>query len=199
MPLFKYGVLKGKVVDVRPVDSYDKTPHYEVHIRATKKDKSEENYRIAINVASKVKPSEVLYFVSEDFNSNQITIIPQYEEGFTEVTNENREIALDYIRGGLFDSKKMIPLPATKNGPDNDLKEVWLEESEYMPVRGRLSKGKIHCSCRMCRYEQYHSIPKAKHKAKLKAMQQEIDDYVYFPFSMSHILTNSNEMRNISH
>ncbi|GMX60966.1 hypothetical protein Elgi_73980 [Paenibacillus elgii] len=49
---------------------------------------------------------------------------------------------------------------------------------EYMPVRGALSKGKIHCSCRMCRYERErdHSIPKAKHKAKLKAMEQEIDE-----------------------
>jgi len=57
-----------------------------------------------------------------------------------------------------------------------------LRESEDMPERGRLSKGKIHCSCRMCRYKQFHSIPKAKHKAKLKAMEQEIDDYVYFLF-----------------
>lgn len=63
------------------------------------------------------------------------------------------------------------------------LKDVMLRESEYMPVRGTLSKGKIHCSCRICRYEQYHSIPRAKHKAKLKAMKQEIDDYVRFLFS----------------
>ncbi|EON72386.1 hypothetical protein ACMGD3_08545 [Lysinibacillus sphaericus] len=62
------------------------------------------------------------------------------------------------------------------------LKNVFLREDEYMPIRGTLSKGKIHCSCRMCRYEQYHAIPKAKHKAKLKAMEQEIDDYVYFLF-----------------
>ncbi|GAB0167657.1 hypothetical protein LSPCS325_10940 [Lysinibacillus sp. CTST325] len=69
------------------------------------------------------------------------------------------------------------------------LKNVWLEKSEYMPARGKLSKGKIHCSCRMCRYEQYHSIPKAKHKAKLKTMKQEIDEYVYFLFSFySHIV-----------
>ncbi len=59
-----------------------------------------------------------------------------------------------------------------------------LRESEFMPVLGTLSKGKIHCSCRMCRYEQYHSIPKAKHKAKLKAMKKEIDDYVYFLFTL---------------
>lgn len=57
------------------------------------------------------------------------------------------------------------------------LKNVFLLERNYMPVRGKLSKGKIHCSCRICRYEQYHSIPKAKHKAKLKAMKEEIDDH----------------------
>lgn len=50
-------------------------------------------------------------------------------------------------------------------------------EAEYMPVRGILSKGKVHCSCKICRYEQYYSIPKAKHKAKWVAMQKEIDDY----------------------
>ncbi|MFJ7700706.1 hypothetical protein [Lysinibacillus fusiformis] len=60
------------------------------------------------------------------------------------------------------------------------LQNVMLRKNESMPVRGTLSKGKVHCSCRMCRYEQYHSIPKAKHKAKLKAMEQEIDDDVYF-------------------
>ncbi|MGE8006602.1 hypothetical protein [Lysinibacillus sp. NPDC093216] len=62
-----------------------------------------------------------------------------------------------------------------------------LPGNEYKPIHGKLSKGKVHCSCRMCRYEQYHSIPKAKIKAKLKAMEQEIDEYVYFFFSMSQI------------
>ncbi len=61
-------------------------------------------------------------------------------------------------------------------------KRCLVTRKRRQPVRGRLSKGKIHCSCRMCRYEQYHSSPKAKLKAKLKAMEQEIDDYVYFPF-----------------
>ncbi|HDR7694758.1 YukJ family protein [Bacillus sp. CH_48] len=118
MPLFKYGVLKGKVFDVRPVNLKDRTPHYEVHIKAAGND-----YRIAINVASQDSPSEVLYYVSEDFNSEQITIIPTLEEGFTQVTNDNQDIALDYVRGNLFDPPKMIPLPATENGPDNDLNE----------------------------------------------------------------------------
>ena len=56
------------------------------------------------------------------------------------------------------------------------LKNVYLLEKESMPTRGTLSKGKVHCSCRMCRYAQYHGIPKTKYKAIWKAMQQGIDD-----------------------
>ena len=56
------------------------------------------------------------------------------------------------------------------------LKDVYQLEKESMPLPGTLSKGKVHCSCRMCRYEQYHGIPKEKYKAIWRAMQQEIDD-----------------------
>ena len=56
------------------------------------------------------------------------------------------------------------------------LKTVFQWEEDSMPVRGKLSKGKVHCSCRMCCYEQYHGILKSKHKAQWEAMQKEIDD-----------------------
>ncbi|MCI2257154.1 hypothetical protein L2D08_22830 [Domibacillus sp. PGB-M46] len=55
------------------------------------------------------------------------------------------------------------------------LKEVQLREDQWMPARGTLSKGEIHCSCRMCKYEKHYSVPKAKHKAKWDAMRKEID------------------------
>ena len=55
------------------------------------------------------------------------------------------------------------------------LKHIWQREPEYMPVKGTLSKNKIHCSCRMCRYEQYHGIPKAKYKARWAEMKKEMD------------------------
>ncbi|MBY0190935.1 YukJ family protein [Bacillus aerophilus] len=114
MSLKHYGVLKGKVIDT----ALDKgTKHYEVHLEGEKN----VDYRIAINIESGSEPSEVLYFVSEDFKSDDITILPTLEYGFTRIT-EN-DIALDYIRGGLFDPKKMIPLPNTKEGEDNDLAE----------------------------------------------------------------------------
>ncbi len=45
------------------------------------------------------------------------------EGGYTEINRDNREIALDYVRGGLFDPKDMKPLPNVEPGPDNDLYE----------------------------------------------------------------------------
>lgn len=122
MSLKNYSVLKGTVAGTQMGSSGK--PHYEVHIKG--EGKGEENkvdYRIAINIASQAHPSEVLYFVSEDFKSEDITILPTLENGITEITNENRDIALDYIRGGLFDPAKMIPLPAELPGDNNDLNE----------------------------------------------------------------------------
>lgn len=44
-------------------------------------------------------------------------------------------------------------------------------------VAGKYSKGKVHCSCRMCRYEQFHGIEKSKFAAKLRVMNQEMKNY----------------------
>lgn len=122
MPLNNYCVLKGKVHDTKMGES--RKPHYQVHIKGEEKGEGGRvDYRIAINIKSQAHPSEVLYFVSEDFKSEDITILPTLENGITEITNENQDIALDYIRGGLFDPAKMIPLPANSPGKDNDLNE----------------------------------------------------------------------------
>ncbi|NIK14659.1 uncharacterized protein YukJ [Saccharococcus thermophilus] len=117
MPLKNYGVLKGK-----PVDSMmgsRQNPHYQVLVQ----DEEGIQYRIAINIKSQSYPSEVLYFVGEDFHSEDITKLPDLEFGFTSIKNNNPDIGLDYIRGSLFDPRKMIPLPADVEGPDNDLNE----------------------------------------------------------------------------
>ncbi|MEH7463728.1 MULTISPECIES: YukJ family protein [unclassified Bacillus (in: firmicutes)] len=117
MPLRNYTVLKGKVVDTDIAKSGK--PHFEIHI----KDDQKHDYRIAVNIESGSRPSEVLYFASENFNSEQITKLPQLNSGFTSITSDNRDIALDYVRGKLFDHTKMIPLPHDKPGANNDLKE----------------------------------------------------------------------------
>ena len=113
----KYGVLKGKAV--KTMMGTGRKPHYQVLI----KDEEGTNYRIAVNVKSQAHPSEVLYYVGEDFNSEEITKLPDLEFGFTSIENNNPDIGLDYIRGNLLDSTKMIPLPAHIEGPDNDLED----------------------------------------------------------------------------
>ncbi|MFD0828826.1 DUF2278 family protein [Neobacillus sp. M.A.Huq-85] len=117
MPIRNYTVLKGRVVNTAIGRSGK--PHFEIHL----KDDQETNYRIAVNIQSGTRPSEVLYYVSENFNSEQITKLPSLPSGFIPITNDNQEIALDYIRGGLFDPKDMVALPPFKPGLNNDLKE----------------------------------------------------------------------------
>lgn len=119
MPLKPYGVLKGKLIKGVPAPvTADSTPHYEAEVEAAGK-----TFKLAINVKSKKKPSELLYLVGDKFKSEQITHLQKLEDGFTKINASNREIALDYIRGGLFDPSKMIALPYNVDGPDNDLNE----------------------------------------------------------------------------
>ena len=117
MSLKNYGVLKGKAI--KPMPGTMRNPHFQVHI----KDEESIDYRIAINIKSQDYPSEVLYYVGEDFRSEEITKLPALNFGFTPINHNNPDIGLDYIRGKLLDPSKMIPLPAEKGGPDNDLND----------------------------------------------------------------------------
>ena len=114
MPLKNYGVLKGKAIKSRMGKD-----HYQILMQ----DDNDTKYRVAVNVKSKEFPSEVLYLVSEDFKSENITKLQNLKSGFTEIVHNNPPIALDYYRGKLFNFKDMIPLPPIIPGDDNDLNE----------------------------------------------------------------------------
>lgn len=117
MSLNKYGVLKGKAVDV--MMGSGENPHYQIHIR----DDEGVDFRIAVNIESQSYPSEVLFYVGENFNSEDISKLPALKHGFTLIKDNNPDIGLDYVRGNLFDPQKMVPLPADIDGADNDLNE----------------------------------------------------------------------------
>ncbi|AEO93361.1 gp99 [Bacillus phage G] len=52
------------------------------------------------------------------------------------------------------------------------------ENRDYKPFPiGKYSKGKVHCSCKVCKYDKHFEIKKHKVKSKEQAMKQEIDDY----------------------
>lgn len=122
MPLRKpYGVLKGRVVDGRK-EQNDNTPHYQVRVKA-----ADQDFRLAINVKSVQAPFDLLYFLDDNFQHPITDKLAQLKSGFNEIKESERKaggLALDYIRGNLFDVKNMKPLPYDKPGVDNDLNDL---------------------------------------------------------------------------
>ena len=53
----------------------------------------------------------------------------------------------------------------------------WSDVDETKFALGKLSKGKVHCSCRMCRYEQFHHIEKSTVLERRKIDLQQIKAY----------------------
>lgn len=117
MALTNYGVLKGRAVDRRL--GQGQSPHYQVRIVDEGTD-----YRIAINVKSQQSPSEIEYLVDETFQHPITTHLLDLPLGFTTLEHKPNGLALDFIRGNLFDRRRMRPLPFSVPGPDNDLNEV---------------------------------------------------------------------------
>ncbi|MBD2439438.1 DUF2278 family protein [Nostoc sp. FACHB-110] len=117
MPLKNYGVLKCRAIDRKLGEG--SSPHYQVLVTDDK-----QKHRIAINVKSKQSPSELLYFVDENFSHPITRELQELDFGFHELPRKPGGLALDYIRGNLFDPAKMKALPFDVPGPDNDLNEL---------------------------------------------------------------------------
>jgi uncharacterized protein YukJ len=116
MPLSRYGVLKGTVLD-RVVETTD-SPHYQIHVRAKDSD-----FRVAVNVRSSQRPYDLLYLADDDFAHPVTAGLAALPEGFTELDSRPGGLALDFIRANLFDRLGMREAPTTAPGPDNDLGE----------------------------------------------------------------------------
>lgn len=116
MPLRSYGVLKGRAIDRRAGEG--RNPHYQVRVVDDDTD-----YRVAVNVKSQLEPSELLYLVDDDFRHPITAGLEGLVLGFTPVESRQDGLALDFIRGNLFDRNRMRALPFDVPGPDNDLNE----------------------------------------------------------------------------
>ena len=116
MPLKEYGVLVG-----RPIDSklgVGQSPHYQIRVVD-----ETTHWRIAVNVKSKLFPSELLYMVVEEFRHPVTETVSGLGPGLHELASMPDTGALDFIRGNLFDRTGMRPLPHNMPGPDNDLND----------------------------------------------------------------------------
>lgn len=111
-----YGVLKGRPIAVKFAAGAN--DHYQIHLIDETTD-----YRIAINVKSSESPPDLLYFIDENFTYPTLDELNRLPLGYKPLEPKPGGLSLDYIRGNLFDRTKMVPLPATLPGPDNDLNE----------------------------------------------------------------------------
>ncbi len=118
MSLNKYGVLKGFAIERRLAKGSGNL-HFQVRLVDEATD-----YRIAINVKSQVAPSELKYIIIDDFKHHITGNLNELALGFTRLQSKPGGIALDFIRGNLFDTEQMKVLPYNLPGPDNDLNEV---------------------------------------------------------------------------
>jgi uncharacterized protein YukJ len=116
MALKRYGVLKGQAIGRRLGSG--KNPHYQVHLID-----GGTSHRIAVNVRSQLAPSEVEYLIDDHFRHPLLEDLQALGPGFRALPRTPGGLALDYIRGNLFDPRRMIPLPHDLPGPDNDLNE----------------------------------------------------------------------------
>ncbi|UQZ85260.1 hypothetical protein SK3146_04549 [Paenibacillus konkukensis] len=112
----RYGVLKCKVRGRRPATR--ENAHYQVHAEA-----EGVHYRIAINVKSQMRPFALLYYTDEHFEHEVTSDLPELAYGYTRLPNRPGGMALDYIRGNLFDRRRMVPLAFDVPGTDNDLND----------------------------------------------------------------------------
>lgn len=115
MPLKRYGVLKSQpIATLIAKDS----AHLEIH---TVDD--ERHYRIAVNVKSQTIPPELRYIIFEDYRHPITQTLEVLGDGFTPLDSKPGGIALDYIRGNLFNYHNM-KIANIITGPDNDLSEA---------------------------------------------------------------------------
>jgi len=116
MPLKNYGVLRGSVVDHRLASGAN--AHFQLHVvdEAT-------HYRIAVNVESKLQPSELEYLIDSNFRHPVLDAIAALPAGWNALEHKPDGAALDFIRGNLFNRDDMRQLPFDVPGPDNDLNE----------------------------------------------------------------------------
>jgi uncharacterized protein YukJ len=118
MPIARYGVLKGRALAGKLAGS---KPHYQVLLNA-----DGASHRIAINVMSAEKPSELLYVVNDDFSHPLLANLDALAEGFTAIDSHPGGLALDFVRvGGLFERTDLRVLPADRPGENNDLKDLF--------------------------------------------------------------------------
>lgn len=131
MPLPRYGVLVGTVTD--KMDSPTalqknpgSKPHFQILI-----DANNAKHRVAVNVKSNQQPSDLQFYLDDDYEHPILAHIKDLPVGFSNLPKQPDTAALDYIRGNLFDIHDMKIMPTLLGGPNNDLNDIFNVHIEH--------------------------------------------------------------------
>lgn len=118
MPIKDYGVLKGKAT--QRILATKNSEHYQILVN-----EGDDPHRIAINTQSSEAPSQVLFYADDDFHHAITDALLQASlpDAFTPLPSKPDGLALDFIRGNLFDVAQMVPLASNVPGDNNDLND----------------------------------------------------------------------------
>jgi uncharacterized protein YukJ len=117
MPLKNYSVLKGTISDTQEERDRD-TPHFQIRVEA-----AGESHRIAVNVMSAAQPAELKYKALDEFQHPATDKLQALADGVHAVESRAGGMALDYVRGNMFDIDTMRLVPHTEPGEGNDLND----------------------------------------------------------------------------
>lgn len=131
MPVPAYGVVKGRVID-RRLAAYN-SPHYQLHVIDEQTD-----YRVAVNVQSDEQPSNLLYFVNENFQHPVLADILQLPTGYNALASQPGGAALDFIRDNLFspDQMQIITEDTLSNLVDSYVQKAMSDETAMVYAFG---------------------------------------------------------------
>ena len=125
MSLQSYGVLVGSITNA--LDSTaamqknpGSKPHFQILVEA-----NNVQYRIAVNVKSDQQPSDLQFYLNDDYKHPILDHLKELTAGFLKLDNKPNTAALDYIRGNLFDFNNLQIVPSLLSGPDNDLNDIF--------------------------------------------------------------------------
>jgi len=125
MSLQNYGVLVGSITDALDSPAAmqknpGSKPHFQILVQA-----NNVQYRIAVNVKSDQQPSDLQFYLNDDYKHPVLDHIKVLPAGFSKLDNKPNTAALDYIRGNLFDFNDLRIVPTILSGPDNDLNDIF--------------------------------------------------------------------------
>ncbi|MGX9727442.1 MAG: DUF2278 family protein [Candidatus Electronema sp. VV] len=131
MPITKYGVW---VANPKSVDDTDarkdrESPH--IHLfydDGTGGTFTENTKRASINVKSVAKPSELVFWIVQDFRHPITDKLRDLRMGFHQLPSKAGGAALDYLRGNLMELSKGRMLPHNEAGPQNDIIDFVMPE-----------------------------------------------------------------------